>query len=135
MYNMLNFVVGQQSICLLTGLLKYLPINMNRLVQKLGGGKKMSKSVSGSGGHQARGWRGGGQGLKVTGHSKKFVCCYITFTFKRPSLQLFRFKCSQLIHFLRIFDSFCGLLIKEGTNSEILNLNNQRLMILKVHVI
>ena len=44
---MLNFVVGQQIPCLLTGLLKYLQINMALLVQKLGRGKKSSKSVSG----------------------------------------------------------------------------------------
>ena len=43
---MLNFVVGQQSICLLTGLLKYMPRNMALLVQKVGGGKKLSKYVS-----------------------------------------------------------------------------------------
>ena len=40
----LNFFVGQQS--LLTGLLKYLPRNNALLVPKIGGEKKLSKSVS-----------------------------------------------------------------------------------------
>ena len=30
---------------------------------------------------------------------------------------------------------FCGFLIKKGTNCEILNLNNRRLVRLKVHII
>jgi hypothetical protein len=37
---------GGGSLFILTGLLKYLPKNMTILVQKLGGGKKLSKSVS-----------------------------------------------------------------------------------------
>ena len=44
---MINFVVGQKSLCLLTGLLKYLLRNMAILVEKFGGGKKLSKPVSG----------------------------------------------------------------------------------------
>ena len=42
-----NFFVGQQSLSLLTGLLKYVPRNMALLVQKFGGRKFFSKTVSG----------------------------------------------------------------------------------------
>ena len=47
---MLNFVVGQQSLCLLTGLVKYLQKEffggyMALLVQKFRRGKKLSVSV------------------------------------------------------------------------------------------
>ena len=41
---MLNFVIGQLSLCLLTGLLKYFPRNMT---PKIGGGKQLSKPVPG----------------------------------------------------------------------------------------
>ena len=55
--------------------------------------------------------------LKVTGHSKMlYFCrvspistrlfCYITCIFKRPSLQLFRFKISQFVPFRRIIRCF-----------------------------
>ena len=60
--------------------------------------------------------------------------CYITCTFKRSSLRLFRFKISQLVPFLHIFDGFCGFLIQRGTHCEIFNLNNRRLVRLKVRV-
>ena len=82
--------------------------------------------------------------LKVPGQKNYFFCrvspiskrlfCYITYTFKRPSLRLFRFKISQSVPFLHIFDRFCGFLIKKGTKCEILNLNNRRLVRLKVHI-
>ena len=55
----------------------------------------------------------------------------ITCTFKRPSLRLFRFKIWQFVPF---FHRFCGFLFKRGTNCEILNLNNRRLVLLKVYV-
>ena len=57
--------------------------------------------------------------------------CYITCTFKRPSLRLLRFKISQFVPFLHKFDRFCGVLIKKRAN---LNLSNRRLVRLKVHV-
>ena len=44
---MLNFVVGQKSLCLSTVWLKYLPRNMPLLIQKFGRGKK-SRFVSSS---------------------------------------------------------------------------------------
>ena len=84
--------------------------------------------------------------FKMTGHSKiKLFCrvfpvitrlfCYITCTFKRPSLRLFWLQISQFVPFLHIFDKFCGFLIRKGTNCAILNINNRRLRRLKVHVI
>ena len=84
--------------------------------------------------------------FKVTGHSKKIFVCPVSpfstrlfwtfsWTFKRTSLRLFRFKISQCVPFLHIFDWFCGFLIKKGTHCEILNLDNRRLVLLKVHVI
>ena len=60
---------------------------------------------------------------------------FVTCIFKRLSLRLFRFKISQFVPYLHIFDRFCGFLIKKGTNSEIFNLNNQRLVRFKVHVV
>ena len=64
--------------------------------------------------------------LKVTGHSKiLFFCrvstisprlfCFITCTFKRPSLQLFRFKISNYVPFCIYIDRFCGFLSKGDT--------------------
>ena len=43
---------------------------------------------------------------------------------------LFRFKISQFVPFLHIFDTFCGFLIKKRSHFEILNLNNRRLVCL-----
>ena len=54
--------------------------------------------------------------------------CFITCTFKRTSLRLFRFKITQCFPFLHIFVRFFGFLIKKGTNCEILNPNNRRLV-------
>ena len=44
-------------------------------------------------------------------------------------------KFRNFVPFLHIFDRFCGFLNKKGKNCEILNLNNWRLVRLKVHVI
>ena len=82
--------------------------------------------------------------LFLTGHSKiKFFCrvspiqyrtfCYVTCTFKRTSLRLFRFKISQFVPFLHICYRFWGFLIQNGTNDETWNLNNRRLVCF-VHV-
>ena len=38
---MIKFIVGQQILCLLKGLLKYLPRNISLLVQKFGGGERL----------------------------------------------------------------------------------------------
>ena len=57
---MLNFVVGQQSLCLVTGLLRYLPRNMALLVQKLGGEKKNCQN---QGAIKLEGEGGGGKAL------------------------------------------------------------------------
>ena len=53
--------------------------------------------------------------------------CYITWTFKRTSLSLFRFKISQCAPFLIKNRQSLSKICKKGTNREILNLNIQRL--------
>ena len=58
-----------------------------------------------------------------------------TQTFKRKSLRLFRFKISQSVPFLIKNQQNLPKICKKGTNCEILNLNNERLGRLKVHVI
>ena len=83
--------------------------------------------------------------VKVTGHSKikKFVgfppskrlVCYITYTFKRTSLRLFKFNISQCVPFWNKNPQNLSKICKKGTNCEILNLNSRRLGRLKVHVI
>ena len=80
--------------------------------------------------------------LKVTGYSKiKFFSSVQDFfviyscNFKSPSIRIFRFKFSQFVPFLHVFDGFWGFSIKKGTHCEILNLKNWRLVRLKVHVI
>ena len=60
--------------------------------------------------------------------------CYISCKFKRPSL---RYYLDWKFHILSpfcicIFDRFFGFLIQKGTNCETLNLNNRRLLRLKV---
>ena len=59
---------------------------------------------------------------------------YIKCTFKR-SLRLFRFKILKFVPFLIKNPQNISKICKKGTHSEILNLNNRRLMRLKVHVI
>ena len=57
---------------------------------------------------------------------QKFSCKYIIF------LEVGSGPSRSSLH---IFERFCGFLIKKGTHCDILNLNNRRLMRLKVHVI
>ena len=61
--------------------------------------------------------------------------CYVTRTFKRMSLRLFRFKISQFVPFWIKNPQNPLKICKNGTNCEILILCNRRLARLKVHVV
>ena len=84
--------------------------------------------------------------LNVTGHSIFFwgggvspistrLFCYITCSFKRTSLRLFRFEIAQFFPFWIENPQNLSEMCKKGSNCQILNQNNRRLGRLKVHVI
>ena len=73
--------------------------------------------------------------LQGVPHQYTRLFCWITVTFKRPSLRLFRFKIAQFVPFWNINPQNLSKICKNGANCEILKQKNRRLGRLKVHVI